>query len=331
MQAITMNQPGGPEVLAAVTLPEPTIAQATQILVKLHAAGVNPIDTKLRSRGPLLPGGPHVLGCDGAGVVVAVGSEVRDFAPGDEVYFCWGGLGGPAGNYAELAVVDSRCVALKPKSLSFAEAAAVPLVAITAWEALRDRGRLQGGQKVLIQAGAGGVGHVAIQLAKLWGAQVAATVSTADKAEFVAGLGCDRPILYTQEDVARTIEGWTGGKGVDLALDTVGGPVIEQTFDLVATYGDVVTLLEPAPELSWKVARQKNLRFGFTLMLTPLLQGLDSGLRHHASILRQCAEWIDGGKLKVHIHQSFALAEAGSAHRQLEAGGMVGKLVLTCA
>lgn len=328
MKAIALSQPGGPENLQLQDLPQPEIT-AGQVLVKLKAAGINPIDTKLRSRGTFYPDTtPQVLGCDGAGIIEAIGSEVTGWQPGQAVYFCYGGLGGPAGNYAEWAAVDARCLAPKPDRLSFAEAAAAPLVLITAWEALRDRARITAGQKVLIHAGAGGVGHVAIQLAKLWGAEVAATVSTPEKADFVAGLGCDRPILYRQEDFVSALQGWTGGQGVDIAFDTVGGELLTATFPAVRPYGDVVTILEPAANTNWKVARNHNLRIGLELMLTPLLKHWDAGLRHQAEILRQCAAWIDAGQLKIQLHQTFPLDRAAEAHQLLERGGLIGKLAL---
>jgi NADPH2:quinone reductase len=179
MKAILMREPGGPEVLTETELPTPVVEQPTDLLVRLAAAGVNPIDTKIRARGPLLPDRlTAVPGCDGAGVVEAVGDGVRRFKPGDAVWFCHGGLGGPNGNYAEYIVVDEAVAQPKPRSLDFVHAAAAPLVLITAWEALYDRARLHEGQRVLIHAGAGGVGHVAIQLARLAGARVAATVSS---------------------------------------------------------------------------------------------------------------------------------------------------------
>jgi len=329
MKAIVLSQPGVPENLQLQDLPKPTIA-AGQVLVKLKAAGINPIDTKLRSRGTFYPdASPQVLGCDGAGTIEAIGSDVTDWQPGQDVYFCYGGLGGPAGNYAEWAAVDACCLAAKPERLSFAEAAAAPLVLITAWEALRDRARITAGQKVLIHAGAGGVGHVAIQLAKLWGAEVAATVSTPEKADFVVGLGCNRPILYDQENFVTAVQGWTGGQGVDIAFDTVGGDVLTTTFAAVKPYGDVVTILEPAASTQWKVARNKNLRIGLELMLSPLLNHWDAGLHHHRDILRQCAAWIDAGHLKIHLHQTLPLDRAAAAHRLLEQRTPMGKIALT--
>ncbi len=329
MKAILMSVPGGPEVLQLQEVPDPQIRGERELRIRLKAAGVNPIDTKLRRRGTFYPEEmPAILGCDGAGIVEAVGSRVRQFRVGDEVYFCHGGLGKQAGNYAQLIVVDERFVAAKPKSLSFAEAAAAPLVLITAWEALYDRGRLQADQTVLIHGGAGGVGHVAIQLAHLRGSQVATTVSTPEKVEFVRSLGASLPILYRQVDFLRTVLDWTGGEGVDLALDTLGGAMLEKTFPAVRIYGDMVTLLAPAPETDWRVARDRNLRLSLELMLTPMLNNLIHAQQNQAEILRQCARLIDQGQLRIQLSHTFPLAEAAAAHQLLEQGSALGKIAL---
>jgi NADPH:quinone reductase len=329
MKAIIFEQPGDPDVLTMQDWPEPRIQQPTELLIQLKAAGVNPIDTKLRSRGTFYPERmPAILGCDGAGVVVAVGEQVSQFSVGDEVYFCWGGLGAEPGTYAEFAVVDQRNLALKPKSLSFAEAAAVPLVMITAWEALCDRARIQPGQRVLIHAGAGGVGHVAVQIAKLKGARVCTTVSSDAKANFVQQLGAELAINYRQTDFAPAVLNWTAGEGVDIVFDTVGSATFSQSFAATRIYGDVVTLLDSAPETDWKTARSRNLRLSFELMLTPLLKGLVTAQQHQVDILTQAAQWIDAGQLKIHLGKTFPLGAAADAHRFLEAGSVTGKVSL---
>jgi NADPH2:quinone reductase len=331
MKAVLMTEAGEPEVLQLQEVPDPKIQNDTELLVRLHAAGINPIDTKLRGRGTFYPDQmPAILGCDGAGVVEAIGSGVQHFQVGDEVYFCAGGIGvSGTGNYAEFAVVEARMVAHKPTSLSFTEAAAAPLVLITAWEALYDRGRLESGQRVLIHAGAGGVGHVAIQLAKLKGAEVCTTVSSHEKVRFVRQLGADHPILYTQTDFVKASLDWTRGEGVDLAFDTVGGKTFYDTFPAVRVYGDVVTILEPDPaHANWKIARSRNLRISLELMLTPMFQGLVAAQQHQAEILKQCASWIDEGKLKVHLSQTFPLKDAAAAHKVLESGSITGKIAL---
>lgn len=330
MKAIVFETPGSPEVLRIQDIPAPTIQKETEVLVRLRAAGVNPIDTKLRSKGTFYPDlSPHVLGCDGAGVVETVGSGVQSFKVGDEVFFCNGGLGGPTGTYAELAVVDEKFLALKPASLSFVQAAAAPLVLITAWESLYDRGRLLAGQKVLIQAGAGGVGHVAIQLAKLQNADVCTTVSDEEKAKFVKQLGADSVIFYKNADVVDEILTWTQGEGVDLAFDTVGGETFYQTIPAIKVYGDLVTILEPDPALgNLKTARMRNLRISLELMLTPMLQGLVEEQQQQTRILEQCAVLCDRNLLKIHVSQTFPLEEAQAAHELLEAGSVTGKIVL---
>ena len=326
-----MTEVGEPNVLQLQELPDPQIKSDTEILVRLKAAGINPIDTKLRSKGTFYPDQmPAILGCDGAGIVEKVGSQVKKFQVGDGVYFCQGGLGAEAGNYAELIVVDEKFASLKPQSLSFVEAAAAPLVLITAWEALYDRGRLQPGQKVLIHGGAGGVGHVAIQLALLQGAEVATTVSSADAADLVQELGADLVINYKETNFVEKVLEWTEGEGVDLGFDNIGDKVFYQTVFAVKNYGDLVTILEPDPKLgNLKEARLRNLRISLELMLTPMLQARIHDQLDQTKILQQCARLVDEGKLKILVNQTFPLADASVAHKVLEAGGMKGKLVLT--
>jgi NADPH:quinone reductase len=330
VKAVLMTAVGNPEVLQLQNVPNPAVPVGnTELLIRLVAAGLNPIDTKLRSRGTFYSDRlPTILGCDGAGIIEAVGDRVQHFRPGDEVYFCYGGLGAHQGNYAEYTIVDERFVARKPTSISFAEAAAAPLVLITAWEALYERGRLEPGERVLIHAGAGGVGHVAIQLAKLKGAIVSTTVGSQEKANFVKQLGADHVILYKETDFVQAILDWTNGEGVELAFDTVGGETFQKTFPAVQLYGDIVTILEPDANTIWKTARTRNLRISLELMLTPALLGLEESLQHHAEILEQCATWIDEGKLKIHIGHEFPLEEAAKAHQLLESGSITGKIVL---
>lgn len=328
MQAIVMTAVGTPEVLALQDIREPTITDANQIKVKLHAAGVNPVDTKIRRNGvfytnPL----PTILGCDGAGEIVAVGTEVSRFNVGDKVWFCHGGLGREAGNYTEYTVLDQRWASNMPSTLSFAEAAALPLVLITAWGALFDRGGLQAGQTVLIHAGAGGVGHVAIQLAKLKGARVITTVSSEEKAAFVKTLGADEVLLYGNGFVD-AVNALTGGKGADVVLDTVSPAVFKDSIQATAHFGRLITLLDPG-ELNWAEARLRNLLIGFELMLTPMLRDLHTERDKHIAILDQCAHFIDQGQLKGYISQQLPLSQAKIAHELIESGHTIGKIVLT--
>lgn len=325
-----MTRPGAArEVLRVVDIPEPAIGSATAIKVQLKAAGVNPVDTKLRARGVFYPNAyPAILGCDGAGIVTDCGPAVTRFRRGDAVWFCHGGLGGQAGNYAEYTVLDEQEAEHMPAGLDFESAAALPLVLITAWEALFDRAGLGSGQTVLIHAGAGGVGHVAIQLANQAGARIVTTVSTTEKAAFVRLLGADHVIHYRDCDFAGAVLDWTGGRGVDVVLDTLGGETFRRSLATTRVYGHVVTLLDPGSDVDWKEARNRNLSISFTLMLTPMLQDLPEARHHQGDILRRCAALIEAGTLQPLIGKTFPLDEAAAAHELIETGHVQGKIVL---
>ena len=334
MRAIVMSESGTPEVLKLQEIDKPEISEPNQILVRLMAAGVNPIDTKLRQRGLYFPDGlPAILGCDGAGIVESTGSEVNRFQAGDQVYYCYGGLGqksgsSSVGSYAEYAVVDEAYVAMKPVALGFDEAAAAPLVLITAWEALFDRARIQSGQKVFIHAGAGGVGHVAIQLARIAGCQVATTVSSDEKAAFAGELGADLAINYKKEDVAEALLAWTEGAGVDVAFDTVGGDAFNQLVPAMAHYSDLVTILQVPDDADWKSLRLKNVRVSQELMLSPMVYDLREAAGHQADILEQCAQFFEENQLSVFVSDVLPLEDVAKAHHMIEAGGTTGKIVL---
>lgn len=329
MKAVLMHSVGGPEVLKLQEVSEPRIKDPTDVLIRVMAAGVNPVDTKLRSQGTYYPDRlPTILGCDGAGIVQAVGNGCTRFKPGDEVYYCYGGIGWHPGNYAEFNVIDEKFLARKPKTLDFNEAAAAPLVLITAWESLYNRARLDMGHTVLIHGGGGGVGHVAIQLAKIAGAKVATTVSTAEKAQFARELGADHTIFYRRVNFVEDVLDWTGQAGVDVALDTVGADTFVKTLSAAKIYGDVVTLLQPPADCDWKTARIRNLRVGFELMLTPMYRGLPKAQQHQAEILNKCADLFDQGRLRIHIDRVFALEDAAAAHKMIMRAEGRGKLVL---
>jgi NADPH2:quinone reductase len=328
MKAIVMTQTGLPDLLELREIPEPVITRPGQIKVRLRAAGVNPVDTKIRRDGMFYPDGlPAVLGCDGAGEVVETGAAVSRFRPGDRVWFCNGGLGGDPGNYAEYTVLDERWAAPMPQSLDFEQAAAGPLVLITAWGMLYDRGRLQPGQTVLVHGAAGGVGHVAVQLAKLRGARVLGTVGSAANADLARQWGADEVINYREQDFVEAVNGLTGGKGADLVAEMVSPEVFARSIECTAHFGDLVTLLDPGA-VPLKEARLRNLRIGFELMLTPMLRNLDGPRAHHVEILEQCGAWIDQGRLRIHVSQVLPLEKAAAAHTQLETGHTAGKMVL---
>ncbi len=329
MHSILMIKAGTPDVLEYQEIETPEIKLDSELLIHIQAAGVNPLDTKLRQGLYPMDNLPAVLGCDGSGIVEAIGSEVSKFKVGDEVYFFHGGIGPIQGNYAEFRTIEERFVAHKPGSLNFTEAAAAPLALITAWEALHDRVQIKAGQNVFINAGAGGVGHLAIQLAKIVGANVCTTASSEEKADFVRSLGADMVINYKEQDFVAAIMDWTDGKGVDIVMDNVGGEWIEKSFPAVAHYGQFVTLLQPDKETDWTVARQRNIGIHLEIMLSPMLFDLQDAQKHQTFILEECARYFDAGKLKIHISKSMPLAEAATAHTDIETGTTTGKIVLT--
>ena len=329
MKAVQMREAGDTSVLQYVDINEPAINSDADVKIKIHAAGVNPIDTKIRATAGYYPDKlPAVLGCDAAGVVVETGNGVKNFQPGDEVWFCHGGLGNEQGNYAEYNVLDESLLSRKPSILNFNQAAVCPLVLITAWEALYDQAKLAKDKTVLIHAGAGGVGHVAIQLAKRQGATVFTTVQGDGKKTLVKKLGADEIIDYRQEDVVEKINALTGNKGVDVVFDTVGGNVFKQSLECLAYRGEIVTLLDPGTDVAWKDARLKNIKMMFELMLTPMVRDLPEARHHQVEILNQCAALIDNGELQVMLSKSFPLADAAKAHAAIESGHMMGKIVL---
>jgi NADPH2:quinone reductase len=330
MRAILMTAVGGPDVLKPADLPDPEIASESDVLVRLRAAGINPVDYKLRATGTIGGTLPAVLGWDGAGVVERVGSGVTRVRPGDEVYFCDGGFGPTPGTYQELKVIDEAYLARKPARLSFVEAAAAPLVTITAWEALRGRARVAENQFVLVQAGAGGVGHMSVQIARLARARVATTVTPGPKADLAWSLGAELCIDYRREDVGERVRAWTGMDGADVVHDTVGGKTFTASFSLVRPYGDLVSNVESAWEDEAITAmHDRNLRVSFTWMPAPSVFGWSDQRRRQREILELAGDHFDQGDLRVKLGATFPLDQAAEAHRALERGQIIGKAVLT--
>ncbi|MEU9382998.1 zinc-dependent alcohol dehydrogenase family protein [Streptomyces sp. NPDC048279] len=324
MRAVVLQEFGTPLILSEVEMPT---AGPGQVLVKVEASGVNPLDTKIRAgkAAHAKSALPAVLGMDLAGVVEEVGAGVTDFAPGDEVYGMTGGVGGLQGSLAEYASVDARLLARKPASLTMREAAALPLVFITAWEGLVDRARVHPAQKVLIHGGAGGIGHVAVQIARARGAEVFATASPA-RLEVVRSLGAT-PIDYTTTGVDEYVAKYTAGEGFDIVFDTVGGPVLDASFTAVRTYtGHVLSALgwgtHSIAPLSFRGATYSGV---FTLL--PMLTG--HGREHHGEIMREAAALADAGTLKPRLDpRQFTLATVADAHAAVENGTAQGKIVV---
>jgi NADPH2:quinone reductase len=327
VKAVVCTGQGGPEVLKLEDVELAWPQGPHDVLVELKAAALNPADVFFRQLGGYLSGSdPFVLGHDGMGVVSAVGSEVTRVKPGDRVCFCNGGIGGTMGTYAEAAVVPEWQLAKVPDAVDDVTAAALPLVSITCWESLYDRAAVQPGEFVLIHGGAGGTGHVAVQLAALKGARVAATVSSPGKAHIVKELGAELPINYRESDFADEALKWSGG--LNVAFDNAGAEVMQKTFRAMAPYGRVVTLMGLAADDADLNAYNLNLTLHNVMMLTPMWKGLNDRLKQQAAIVREALQLVADGDLKIRLSEAFPFADAGRAHAFLESGQAIGKVVL---
>lgn len=329
MQVQLIREFGAPDVFEAAEIDTPTPGPG-QLLVRQIASSVNPVDTKLRAAGPpIAPELPGVLGCDVAGVVEAAGEGVTGFKKGDAVYGCAGGLRGRGGAYGEYIAVDAAFMAFKPEALSWRETAALPLVTITAWEAMVDRTRIAPGDHVLIHGGAGGVGHIAIQLAKAQGARVAATISSAAKADIARRMGADETINYREESVEDYVQRLTSGRGFDVVFDATGGSDIATSFAGVRVNGQVATIVSQY-EADLTPMHTKSLTLHAIFMLTSMLHGVHP--QHHAEILTKAAALAATDQLKPLLDERrFTLGDVAAAHSHLEAGAAVGKIVIDIA
>lgn len=331
MKAILATAAGNTETLQLHDIAVPALASPHHLRVQLAAAGINPVDTKLRAKPAYYPDKlPTILGCDGAGIVQAIGSAVTRFKVGDAVFFCNGGLGDEPGNYAEYTTLHEDYCAAKPANLSLQDSAALPLVFITAWESLVERVNLQAGQTLLIHAAAGGVGHIALQLAHHLGANIIVTVSDSKKAGLVHGLGANKIINYHEQDFVAETLAWTAGRGVDVVFDTVGGDTFLRSLDAARIAGKIVSLLStPLATADIQKARLRNLTLSYDLMLTPQVMQLHDERVRQRTILEHGAKLVDEGHLGVLIAHKLPLEQAAEAHRLIEAGGMLGKIILT--
>ena len=326
-----MSTAGDASVLQLHEIAKPDLPSAHHLRVKLAAAGINPLDTKLRAKALYHPDKlPAILGCDGAGIVDEVGSEVTRFKAGDAVYFCNGGIGDEPGNYAEYTTLHEEYCAASPANIDLHDAAALPLAYITAWEALVERANLQAGQTILIHAAAGGVGHLAVQLAHHLGARIAITVSDTKKAGLVHSLGATKIINYKEQDFVQETLNWTDGLGADVVFDTVGGDTFLRSLQAARVGGKVVTLLStPLSLADTQLARVRNLSLCYEMMLTPQLMNLHDARVRQRKILEDAAKRVEAGELGVLVTHRMPLAQACDAHRLIEAGGVTGKIILT--
>lgn len=329
MKAMVLNTYGADARFQAAELPQPAL-KAGHVRVRVAASSVNTVDTMIRQMGkdlPLSPDLPAVLGMDFAGTVEAVGEGVTGFAPGDEVYGCAGGLADLQGALAETMLADARLIAHKPKTLSMREAAALPLVAITAWEGLQRAG-VQAGQKVLVHGGTGGVGHVAVQLARHFGAEVYATCGGDTQAAIIQSYG-GTAIDYRTEPVADYVAQHTAGAGFDVVFDSVGGANLSKSFEAAALNAQVATTVSLL-QLDLTPAHFKGLSLHVVFMLIPMLYNHRRDV--HGDILTRLAAIVDAGELKPLLDSTrFGLDEVGKAYDRLSSGQAIGKVVVGIA
>lgn len=326
MKAMVLNQYGPDAPFEMTEIPEP-VASPGHVVVKIAATSVNTVDTMIRSMGvdlPLSPALPAVLGMDFAGTVTAVGDEVTEFTIGDEVYGCAGGLLELQGTLAEFINADARLIAHKPKSLGMREAAALPLVGITAYEGLTRAG-VGAGQKVLVQGGAGGVGHVAVQIARHLGASVSATGRGAAQLALIEKLGA-RPIDFTAQQVQDYVEEHTAGTGFDVVFDSVGGENMTNSFEAAKLNGHVASTVALV-DIDLSPAHFKGLSLHVVFMLIPMMHNV--GRAVHGDILRTLAEMVDAGHVNPVVDKHrFRFEDVAAAHAHLADGKTVGKVVV---
>jgi NADPH2:quinone reductase len=324
MKAIVLHEYGPPEVLQPEERPQPEPGEY-DLLVEVHATSINPVDAKVR-RGP---GGlrslPVVLGFDVSGVVVRCGARVSGFRPGDEVFGC-PNLFGPGAN-AEYVLLDARAAAHKPRSLDHAAAACLPLVCLTAWEALHERARIRPGQALLIHAGAGGVGHVAAQLAHLHGCSV---ITTAGRPESIAfcrdTLQCEEVIDHQREDFVARVRELSEGRGLPVVFDTVGGEVFQRSIECVAPCGQLVTILGSQPGEGAQQLLFRSITVHYEFMGAHVAHQVDPASQ--GAILRGVARLADRGLLRPHVSGRLPLERVVDGHRQIESGHTIGKIAV---
>jgi NADPH2:quinone reductase len=327
MKAVAIKKFGEPGVLEVIDLPKPMVMPG-HLLIAVKATSVNPLDCKIRSGqvADLAPAFPAVLQGDVAGVVVEVGPHVSGFNVGDEVFGYAGGVKGTGGALAEFMIADAKCLAHKPKNLSFAQAAALPLVTITAWMALFDKARVQPLQKLLIHGGLGGVGHIAVQLAHARGIEVFATIGKEEDFSQVQKLGASHPICYKKETVKEYVDRLTLGKGFDVIFDTVGGKNLDLSFEAAALNGCVVTTVARSTH-DLSPLHAKGLSLHVIFMVINLFYNLHR--ERYGSILKEVCKLIDRNQLApILAPKTFSLWEAAKAHAYLESGQASGKVIL---
>lgn len=327
MKAQVIKRFGDPSVFEIAEVPKPEVIPG-HVVIQVKATSVNPVDTKVRSGlvAAVAPAFPAVLHGDVAGVITEVGEGVTEFKAGDEVYGCAGGFKGTGGALAEYMLADVQLLAPKPKNITMAQAAALPLVTITAWESLYNRANVQNGQTVLVHGATGGVGHVAIQLAKLAGAKVFTTASSTEKLIIGNQLGADEAINYREQSVEEYVKEHTDGKGFDIVFDTVGGENLDRSFQAAAINGTVLAIAARSTH-DLSPLHAKGLSLHITFMLLKVMN--KDQRQDHGKILREVTNLVEEGKLHSLVDErTFTFDQVSEAHTLLESNKAIGKVVL---
>ncbi len=320
MKAVRLNEFGGVDVLKVEDVPEPT-PRPHHVLIKVDSAGVNYADILRRSGNYPGPGLPSSMGLEAAGTVMEVGSDVTGISVGQKV------MGMGPGGQAEYVAINGNLVFPYPDSLDPVVAGGMPIVFLTSYHILKSRGNMQSGDTVLVQAGASGVGTVLIQLAKAWGAKVIATASTQDKLDLCKSLGADITINYTETDFEEVVNEETGGNGVELVAECVGGETLEKSVRCVASYGRLVSYgnasQTPAniPASDFTTANRSII--GFSIGRSPV------GSLDHKGAMAELFPLIEQGKAKLIVDQILPLSDVAKAHEHLASRGARGKVILT--
>jgi len=313
MKSVIIREFGGPEKFETAEMPKP-VPGPRQVLVKLKASSINPVDYKIRTYPSNWAGVPvpAILGYDASGIVEETGSQVTHLKPGDEVFYC-ARIFGRQGTYAEYHIEDADIVIPKPVNLNFEEAAALPLAGMTAYDSIVTFFQTKPGDTVLIQAGAGGVGSLAVQLARAAGAFVIAT-GRSENFELIRSFGAHEVIDYRKEPFEDAVNRLTNGKGVDAAFDTVGGETVSRSINCVRPYGKIATIVSIEGSINGMQSRNQSLYFGF--------------MERTSEKIRALALLAERGQIRPVIDSVFPLEQVAEGHRKIESGGMKGKIVL---
>ncbi|MCC7193305.1 MAG: zinc-binding dehydrogenase [Phycisphaeraceae bacterium] len=326
MRAMATTDHGSPEVLKLLDLPEPIVGDL-DLLIEVYATAINPVDYKIRKTvnyGGVVRQMPFIQGYDVSGIVKALGRHVQHFKVGDAVYAS-PSLARPGAN-AERVAVDHRLAAHKPDSLDHVQAAALPLVTLTAWDCIHKRGAVQAGETVLIHAGAGGVGHIAVQLAKIAGCRVITTASRPETIDLCRKIGADVIINHAQEDFITRVQQETKNQGCAVVVDTVGGEVFDKSLECVAINGRMVTIVYNESAKIGPALFRKNATLHLEFMGVPAIHGIHP--ESQSETLRAAAALVDAGRLRPHVGKVISLEEIPEGHRLQESGRAIGKTVV---